>query len=327
MSPGSPNESAWQAMFECRPPEGPTAFVFPGQGSQGAAMLEAFQESPRFTEHVGRVGDLLGRDPLAIAVGDPEPLNRNAESSLLTVLASVLCLDLVRQAAPDLRPVALAGYSVGQWTALYAGDALSAADLFSVVHARARAMDACLGGAPSSGMLAVIGLPAAVIAGVCRDAADAGVQLELTNDNAPGQHTLGGTEAGLQFAEVRLRPLQPKRLVRVPVAGAWHSSLLANAVPEVHALLRRVSLRRPQLPIIDNTTGGWLPDDAHERREALARQVAHPVLWRQGIETLVATGVTTVLEVGFGDLLTKYGFFIDRSIRHLAAAPPARTRS
>ena len=88
-------------MFDFRPPEGPTAFVFPGQGSQAAAMLEAFRESPRFTEHVGYVGDLLGRDPLALAAGDPEPRNRNVESSLLTVLASVLCLDLVRQAAPD----------------------------------------------------------------------------------------------------------------------------------------------------------------------------------------------------------------------------------
>jgi [acyl-carrier-protein] S-malonyltransferase len=290
-------------------------------------MLEPFRHSPGFADHYDQVCGLLGRDPLSEARGNPALLNRNADSSLLTVLASVACLALVREAAPECRPVATAGYSVGQWTALYASGALTVDDLFLVVYRRARLMDACVAAAAPSGMLAVIGIAASVLLDVCEEARRLGGLLEITNENAPGQFTLGATENTLEWAETRLAAMRPKRLQRVSVAAAWHSSLLLDAVPRLAQHVDALGLGRPEIPVIDNTTGGWLPEDNAARRTALARHVASAVLWRQGIETLAAFGVHNFVEVGSGDMLTKYGFFIDRSRCHLAVAPAPRVRS
>jgi [acyl-carrier-protein] S-malonyltransferase len=328
MSRGSPIESAYMPMrFEFQVPSGPTAFLFPGQGAHHPGMLEPFRHAPGFAAYYDRVCSLLGRDPLSEARANPALVNRNADSSLLTVLASVVCLALVRTTAPGCRAVATAGYSVGQWTALYAAGALSVDDLFLIVYRRARLMDACVAATEPSGMLAVIGIEASILMEICEEARRLGGLLEITNENAPRQFTLGGTEKSLQWAEARLAAMRPKRLRRVPVAAAWHSTLLRAAVPSLAEFLNGRANGRPEIPVIDNTTGGWLPEDDAARRTALARQVASPVLWRQGIETLAAFGVRNLIEIGSGDVLTKYGFFIDRSLCHLAVAPPPRIRS
>jgi [acyl-carrier-protein] S-malonyltransferase len=328
MSGGSPIESAYSPMrFEFQAPGGPTAFLFPGQGAHHQEMLEPFRDAPGFAAHYDRVCSLLGRDPLSDARADPALLNRNADSSLLTVLASVLCLELVRATAPGCSAVATAGYSVGQWTALYAAGALTVDDLFLIVYRRARLMDACVAAAEPSGMVAVIGIGAPVLTDLCAEASQLGWLLEITNENAPGQFTLGGSEKSLQWAEARLAAMRPKRLRRVSVAAAWHTTLLRAAVPGLTELLNGLANRRPEIPVVDNTTGGWLPEDDAARRTALARQVSSPVLWHRGIETLAASGVRNLVEVGSGDVLTKYGFFIDRSLFHLAVAPPPRVRS
>jgi [acyl-carrier-protein] S-malonyltransferase len=287
-------------------------------------MLDPFRHACQFPTYYGQVCELLGYDALSEAASHPEILNRNAASSLLTVLASVLALELLSETAPAFQPLAAAGYSVGQWTALHAAGALSVEDLLLVVYERACLMDACVSAAAPSGMLAVIGLGAADIVELCAEANTCGMPLQITNDNAPGQITLGGTERSLRFAEERLRPMGPKRLHRVPAAGAWHSKLLKDAVPQLADFLNGIVLCPLRIPVIDNTTGDWLPETVVPLRAALARHVAAPVLWRQGIQTLAAFGVSDFLEVGYGDLLTKYGFFIDRSLRHVASAPPPR---
>jgi [acyl-carrier-protein] S-malonyltransferase len=287
-------------------------------------MLDPFRHARRLPRYYARLCELLGSDPLAEAASHPEILNRNAVSSLLTVLASVLALELLSETAPTFQPLAAAGYSVGQWTALHAAGVLSVEDLLLVVHERACRMDACVSAAEPSGMLAVIGLRAADILELCAEANTRGMPLQITNDNAPGQLTLGGSETSLRFAEERLRPMGPKRLHRVPAAGAWHSKLLEDAVPQLADFLSGIVLCPLKIPVIDNTTGDWLPEADGPLRAALARHVASPVLWRRGIQTLAAFGVSHFLEVGYGDLLTKYGFFIDRSLRHVASAPPPR---
>src|SRR5262245_26916898 len=109
--------------FELRPADEPVAFLFPGQGAHGERMLDSVRAAPGLPRYYDLVCRLLGRDPLADAARDPSVLHRNAESSLLTVLASVASLELLRAASPQCRPVAVAGYSVGQWTAMYAAGA------------------------------------------------------------------------------------------------------------------------------------------------------------------------------------------------------------
>jgi [acyl-carrier-protein] S-malonyltransferase len=302
---------------------GATAWVFPGQGAQHASMLEPLRNVAGFDEHYDRVCRLVNRDVLAEARQTPERLNRNVDSSLLTVLASVLCLERIREAA-DVFPKGVAGYSVGQWTALYAAGAISVDRLFRLVLRRAQLMDAYVAALPPSGMLAVIGVSEADVRRVCDEIARAGPVLEITNENAPSQFSLAGTLEALQLAEVRLAEFRPKRLQRIPVAGPWHSSLLAPVVPQLRAILEEVNFAPLRVPVIDNTTGDWLPTEPARCKDALAAQVAAPVLWSRGIRTLIGGGVRQLIEVGYGDLLTKFGFFIDRSVRHTALVPAPR---
>lgn len=287
-------------------------------------MLDPFRETPGFAEHYDRVCALLGRDPIALARTDPEVLKSNAVSSLLTVLASVLALTRIRQLDPAFSPIAVGGYSVGQWSALHAADALHSEVLFAVVAARARLMDECVAAAPPTGMLAVIGVRGGDLVSLCEEAAALGEILEITNWNAPGQSTLGGTDSSLHWAIERLRPLRPKSVRRVPVAGAWHSRFLIPAVDPLARLLDDIELRPTRVPVVDNTTGGWLPDEGGERRAALARHLAAPVYWERGVRTMIAHGALNLLEVGYGDLLSKFGFFIDRTVSHRPMAAPAR---
>lgn len=293
-------------------PAGPVALVFPGQGAHRPAMLEPFAAAPGREDHLARVGALLGRDPTTAPVDD------NVTSSLLTVLASVLALEVLRAAAPELEVVAVAGYSVGQWTALHAAGAIGGAALFELVAARARLMDEAIAAAGPTGMLAVIGVRAPDVESVCAETRAEGRVVEITNRNAPGQVTLGGTVDGLAAAEERLRAFRPKGLVRVPVAGAWHGRFVAGAVEPLAVVIEALDLRPTDVPVVDNTTGRWLPADLAGRRRALARQVAAPVLWEEGVRTMIAAGADPLIEVGYGDVLTRFGFFIDRSVGHRA---------
>lgn len=300
-----------------------TAWVFPGQGAHCPQMLEPFRDVAGFDEHYDRVCRLLDRDVLAEARQTPERLNRNVDSSLLTVLASVLCLERIRQSA-DVFPRAAAGYSVGQWTALHAVGAIRVDQLFRLVHRRAQLMDACVAALPPCGMLAVIGVSEADVRRVCDETTRAGLALEIANENAPAQFSLAGTLEALQLAETRLAVFRPKRLQRVPVAGPWHSSLMKPVVFSLRALLEEEDFAPLRVPVIDNTTGEWLPTDPARCKDALAAQVAAPVRWSRGIRTLIGSGVRQAVEVGYGDLLTKFGFFIDRSARHTALVPSPR---
>lgn len=302
-----------------------TAWVFPGQGAHGPTMLDGLRHAPGFQEDYERICHRLGYDPIEVARTAPHPLYGNTESSLLTVLASVLALRLLRDQFAGFTPAAMAGYSVGQWTALYAAGVITLEQLFDLVVRRAELMDACTTHGEPSGMLAVIGIVEADVQRVCTEVAERGHRLEITNENAPGQFTLGGTLAALDLAEVLFASKRPKRMVRLPVAGAWHSSQLRPAIIPMKSLLSAQTLLSGNCPIIDNTTGGWLPTEQTDLCDALARQIAAPVCWSLGVKTMEACGVRHIIEVGYGDVLTKFGFFISRAIQHTPLVPPVRS--
>jgi [acyl-carrier-protein] S-malonyltransferase len=280
-------------------------------------MLEPFRDAEGYRDVLDQVTALLGFDPL-------DPANRaliatNKASSLLTVAASVLAMERVAEMGA---PVGVAGYSVGQWTALHAAGAFDRADLFALVEARARLMDEALAGGDAGGMLGVIGVPRAALALICEAASTAGHVLEIANENAPGQFTLSGDMPGLALAENRLLALSPRRVSRLAVAGAWHSSLLRPAVAPLAALISATRLEPARLPVVDNVTGAWLPSLPPPGR--LAEQVASPVLWMQGLATLARAGACTFVEVGYGATLSQFGFFAERDARHVPIAPPQR---
>lgn len=295
---------------------GPLALLFPGQGAHDPKMLDGVKGLPGFAERYALVSDALGSAPLDAIADDPDYLNQNRVTALLTLLASSLSLDRYHETT-GRRADFVAGYSVGQWTALYAAGALSFERLVAVVAKRSALMDACFV-ETAGAMLAVIGLKADVLEGLCERLRGEGHQVWVSNYNCVGQYTLAGTASAIAAAEAAVAELKPRKAARVPVSGAWHSPLLATANAGFHAYLASVALEPPSVPVVDNVTGDVLPADRTTLDLRLADHLDHPVLWEQGIKTLLGRGARRFVEIGYGNVLTKFGFFIDRSVEHQA---------
>ncbi len=289
------------------------ALLFPGQGAQDARMADGLRSHPQFASRYEAIREHAGMDVLcALEGGDVGLLNQNLSSSLLTALVSALSLDSYLESGcppPDF----IAGYSVGQWPAMYAAGMLLYEPMVGLLAQRARLMDACVEREPGA-MLAVIGLPLAVIESLLTDLRAAGHRIFVGNYNCPGHYSITGTVTAIQCAEVALMRHKPRKLLRLPVAGAWHCPLLGDAADELARVLAEVRLQPPRVPVIDNVTGDWLPQDPVELHASLARHLVQPVRWERGIERLIRAGATRLIEVGYGDMLTKFGFFIDRSV-------------
>lgn len=295
----------------------PLALVFPGQGAHDVKMLDGVRELPGFAARYALVCAALRSKPLdEIAAGNAEYLNQNRVTALLTLLVSTLSLDAFREKhGRDADFVS--GYSVGQWTALYAAGAVSFEQLVAIVAARSALMDDCFVDIDGA-MLAVIGLKAEVLENLCDGLRAKSHRVWVSNYNCVGQYTLGGTGEAIAHAETALAELKPRKVARVPVSGAWHTPLLASANAGFATYLAGVTLGATRVPVVDNVTGGWLPAERPALDQQLARHLDHPVLWEQGIKALLAKGAKRFVEIGYGNVLTKFGFFIDRSVEHQA---------
>lgn len=285
------------------------ALLFPGQGAQSADMLAAFEHWPLFRERYAIVRDCLGFDVLEALRDDTQLIHRNAVSSLLTVLASTLSLQAFL--AADRRPAFVAGYSVGQWSAMYAARMLDFESLVQIVARRASYMDECMTNEPGA-MCAVIGIAEQPLASLLSELRQQGERIFISNYNCLGQYSIAGTVAAVERAESRLAALKPRKLLRLSVAGAWHSPMLQEAERKFLELLQEYELHVPEIPVIDNVTGDWLPTEAAPLRQHLARHISHSVRWETGMKRLIASGCSELVEIGHGNHLTKFGFFIDR---------------
>lgn len=295
----------------------PLALLFPGQGAHDVKMLDGVRALPDFAARYQMVSDALRSAPLdELAAGNAAYLNQNRVTALLTLLVSSLSLDAYREKT-GAAPAFVSGYSVGQWTALYAAGAVSFEQLVGIVAVRSALMDDCFVDIPGA-MLAVIGLKAEVLENLCDGLRAKSHRVWVSNYNCVGQYTLAGTGEAIAHAETALVDLKPKKVARVPVSGAWHTPLLAAAHAGFQAHLAGVTLGPTTVPVVDNVTGGWLPTDRPALDLQLARHLDHPVLWEQGIRALLAKGAKRFVEIGYGNVLTKFGFFIDRSVEHQA---------
>jgi [acyl-carrier-protein] S-malonyltransferase len=292
-----------------------TTLLFPGQGAHDFQMLEGVKHLAHFSQRYELVCDLLDSNPLQeLEQGNQAYLNQNLVSSALTLLVSSLLLDRYKE-SNGTNPAFLAGYSVGQWTALYAANVIPYEKLMEIIKKRATLMDSCFA-EQKGGMLAVIGLSAETLNQLCQALKTDGYTLTISNYNCVGQFSLAGTAEAMAVVYDRIQVLNPKKVVSLPVSGAWHCSLLAQAGDSFREYLQDVPLNKPELPIINNVTGDFLPVTEPEMKEQLALHLSSAVRWDKGIKTLIAQGSTEFIEVGYGNTLTKFGFFIDRSVRH-----------
>jgi [acyl-carrier-protein] S-malonyltransferase len=269
------------------------ALLFPGQGSQRPGMGAPWRDTPGWAL-VDRASDALGRDLAALLLdADAETLRGTREAQISTYLTSLLALEALRAARPDLRVTQVAGHSLGEVTALVAAGALRPEDGLRVVSERGEAMREAADAQPGT-MAAVLGLDDDAVGDVL-----AGVDGAWpANHNAPSHVVVSGTVAGVDGAGSALKDAGARRVLPLPVGGAFHTPLMGPARPRLERALRAVRWVDPVLPVLSAVTAAPYGRDWPD---LLSRQLTAPVLWRQTMAAL--DGVDAVVEIGPGGVL------------------------
>jgi [acyl-carrier-protein] S-malonyltransferase len=278
------------------------AFVFPGQGSQAVGMLDAWGDHPAVRDTLAEAAAALGEDIGAlIHAGPKELLDLTTNTQPVMLTAGIACYR-AWLAEGGAAPAAVAGHSLGEYTALVAAGALSLADALPLVRLRAKAMQEAVP-VGQGAMAAILGLdPDAVRAGCAEAVAASGEVAEAVNFNDPKQTVIAGTKAGVEKACEVLKAKCAKRALPLPVSAPFHSSLMKPAAERLKARLAEVAIATPRIAVVNNIDVASVADPA-AIRDALYRQAFGPVRWVEVVQALRARGLTHIIECGPGKVL------------------------
>ncbi len=300
------------------------AFVFPGQGSQAVGMLDAWGNHPAVAETLKEASDALGEDiGKLIHEGPKEALALTTNTQPVMLVAGVACWRAWRAEGGAL-PAAVAGHSLGEYSALVASGVLTLAQAAPLVRLRAAAMQEAVP-VGTGAMAAILGLDAAKVIAGCAEVATqmgAGAEVvEAVNFNDPGQTVIAGTKAAVEKACEYLKAQGAKRALPLPVSAPFHSSLMKPAAEKLKAALAETTLAAPQIPVVNNIDVA-VETDPDRIRDALYRQAFGPVRWVECIRQIKNMGITTVIECGPGKVLTGMSKRIDAELNAAAFYDP-----
>ena len=303
----------------------PFAFVFPGQGSQSVGMLDAWGDHPVVLETLKEASDALGEDVAKlIKEGPKEALGLTTNTQPVMLVAAVAAYR-VWLAETGVAPSAVAGHSLGEYSALVASGVLTLAQATPLVRFRAQAMqDAVPVGVGA--MAAILGMEAAkVIAGCAEVTASFGQNasevVEAVNFNDPGQTVIAGSKAAVEKACEVLKANGAKRALPLPVSAPFHSSLMKPAAEKLREKLAATEFLPPQIVLINNIDVA-VEVDADRIRDALYRQAFGPVRWVECVQAIKARGLTTIVECGPGKVLAGMVKRIDPELLGLSLLDP-----
>ena len=271
------------------------AYVFPGQGSQAVGMgKDIYDNVPVAKELFEKANEILGfRITDIMFNGTPEELKQTKVTQPAVFLHSVILAK-----ALGVNPDAVAGHSLGEFSALVVAGALSFEDGLKLVSKRAMAMQQCCEEQPGS-MAAVLGLDDKSIEEVC--ASVEGVVV-AANYNCPGQLVISGADAAVDEACEKLKAAGARRALRLPVGGAFHSPLMEPARKELEAAIAEAEFKTPSCPVYQNVDAQPYTN-AETIKKNLIAQLTAPVRWTQIVEKMIADGVTEFTELGPGNVL------------------------
>jgi [acyl-carrier-protein] S-malonyltransferase len=273
------------------------AFTFPGQGSQQPGMGRPWVDHPSWAI-VAAASDASGRDVAALLLdADADELRRTENAQLATYVLSLVVHDAVR--ALGVRCAVAAGHSLGEYSALTAVGALRLEDGVRLVTERGAAMQSAADARPGT-MAAVLGADDDVVATACERATG---DVWVANSNGAGQVVIAGDADAIAEAGLIAKELGARKVLSLPVGGAFHTPFMAPAAERLGAALSIIDFRDAEVPVIANVDA--LPHQhADQWAGLLDAQLTAPVQWRQSVERMVADGVTTFLELGPGNVLT-----------------------
>lgn len=297
------------------------AFVFPGQGSQSVGMgRDLYESSDAARELLDQANTTLGFDLKTLMFEGPEDEladTRNSQPAIYTVSAMGLAA-MAEQASKEdsyLAPSMVAGHSLGEFTALVAAEVIDFVTGLKLVRARGEFM-AEAGETRPGAMAAVLGMDDATLETLVQEAAGNDV-LTVANLNCPGQTVISGEVAPLERFMELAKDAGARRIARLPISIASHSSLMDPAAEQLNILFDETTLEDPKMPVVSNSTGTAL-NTAAEIREELRYHVVKGVNWTVSVQTMAASGITTLIEVGNGNVLAGLNRRIDKSLQTLS---------
>ena len=302
------------------------AIVFPGQGSQSVGMLDAWGDHPVIAQTLAEASEAMGEDiARLIKEGPKETLALTTNTQPVMLVAGVAAYR-AWMAETGLAPAAVAGHSLGEYSALVASGVLTLAQAAPLVRFRAQAMqDAVPVGVGA--MAAILGMEAAKVIEGCDEAArsfgpNTAEVVEAVNFNDPMQTVIAGSKAAVEKACEVLKANGAKRALPLPVSAPFHSSLMKPAAEKLRGKLAAVDFGAPKIPVINNIEVA-VETDADRIRAALYRQAFGPVRWVECVQAIKARNLTTLVECGPGKVLAGMARRIDPELTGVPLFDPA----
>ena len=280
------------------------SLVFPGQGSQETGMgKDLFDSLESAGDIFARADEALGFSLSSIIFyGPEEELRRTAFTQPAILTVSIACLTaLEEKRGQSLAPSFLAGHSLGEYTALVAGKALSLEDGVRLVHLRGKLMQEAVPEGKGA-MAAILGLDAPAVEDVCRAVSPSG-ECQPANFNSPGQVVISGETAFVNKAMDLARERGAKRTVLLNVSAPFHSRQMRPVADRLLAAFGECSWKEPEVPVVSNAWARPVKD-VEEIRKALFDQTFMPVLWNESVNRMADDGVDTFMEIGPGTVLS-----------------------
>lgn len=299
-----------------------TAFLFPGQGSQKVGMLaELAEKYPIIQQIFNEASQAIDIDLWQVAqTGDGLDLTENTQPVLLTASIAIW---RVWHAENPIRPHYLAGHSLGEYSALVAGGALSLVDAVKLVRLRGQLMQSAVAQGEGA-MSAILGLSDEQVVELCQQVNaeySTGI-VEVANFNTQGQVVIAGYTTSVEQAMVKAKELSAK-VIALPVSVPSHCSLMKNASDEFANALNQVEIKLPNIPVIQNVNV-QVAESIEQLRQALIEQLYQSVRWTATMQKLQNNGVNTVVECGAGNVLTNLAKRLPNINKALPTDTPSR---
>lgn len=276
------------------------AFLFPGQGSQSVGMMQGFGDLAVIRETFSEASDVLGQDLWRMVTEPNEELNQTANTQPLMLTAGIATWRAWLQAG-GAQPVAMAGHSLGEYTALVAAGALPFAEALPLVRYRAEVMQSAVAEGVGA-MAAILGLDDEAVQEACIEAAQ-GEVLEAVNFNSPGQVVIAGNKSAVERGMEAAKAMGAKRALILPVSVPSHCALMKPAADQLKGYLEKVAMSAPMFPVLHNVDV-FAYTDPLQIKDALVRQLYNPVRWVESVQRMSADGVAIAAECGPGKVLT-----------------------
>jgi len=296
------------------------AFVFPGQGSQSVGMLDAYANRyPLVSEIFEQASDILGNDLWTLVHAGPAEQLALTQNTQPAMLVSSYAIWRIWLQQSKLRPVLLAGHSLGEYTALVAAGSLVFSEAVSLVADRARYMQEAVPTGQGA-IAAILGMKDAAIEQLCTELAG-GQVLQPVNYNAPGQVAVAGDVQAVQRLVEAAPKAGARKAIVLPISVPVHSALMTPAAERMADRLQTATIVAPSIPVLHNYHA-QSETDPEKIRRVLARQINSPVPWVKTVTRISESGVTCLLECGPGKTLTGLNKRINRAVPTYPLATP-----